>query len=295
MTDRIVEIAEGPAELCVRDGRIRIRRPDHEDTFVPLRDLAGLVVAHPRVTSTQAVFTGLAEAGAFYIACDETRLPAAMLVPIRGHCVQAERFRLQAAASLPLQKRLWKQIVRAKVLAQSRLLRDIHGHDYGLSDLARGVRSGDPSNVEARAARRYWPALFTSAFRRDREAADQNRFLNYGYAVVRAAVARAACASGLHPGLGIHHHNRYNPMPLADDLMEPLRPLVDRATVDYIDRAGADAPMDREARAALVGILTRRFRLNGESRALFDILARTAGSLVAVFEGSRRDLLLPEI
>ena len=148
-----------------------------------------------------------------------------MLLPLVGHHLQARRFVAQAAASVPTKKRLWRQIVRAKIELQAHTLETLHGDSAGVRPLMRLVRSGDPENVEARAARAYWPLLFADDdFRRDHERGDQNRLLNYGYTVLRAIVARAICAAGLHPALGLHHHNQYSAFCLADDLMEPFRP-----------------------------------------------------------------------
>jgi CRISPR-associated protein Cas1 len=210
--------------------------------------------------------------------------------------VQAERFARQAAAALPTRKRLWRQIVRAKIRAQAALLKSLHGSTFGLEALVPLVKSGDPKNVEAQASRRYWPALFADkSFRRDVDANDQNRYLNYGYAVIRAVIARAICAAGLHPSLGLHHHNRYNAFCLADDLLEPLRPLADSAALKVLRTRGPDAPMDRETKEILLGFLTRRYELEGESRTLFDLAARTAASLAAVFNGEGKKLLIPEI
>jgi CRISPR-associated protein Cas1 len=148
--------------------------------------------------------------------------------------------------------------------------------------LARQVRSGDPDNREAVAARRYWNRLFDdSGFRRRRDGDDQNRLLNYGYAVLRAAVARAICAVGLHPGLGVHHHHRSDAFCLADDLIEPYRPIVDAEVVEIAGEFGTDAPLDRPVKARLLGVLTQRWISDGEDRAILDLIARSARSLAA--------------
>lgn len=295
MTDRIVDLSEEPARLAVRHGLLTIGRDGGSEVSMPLGELGGLVVSHPQVTFTQSVLSGLAEAGGAFVACNASRLPVGMLLPIDAHYVQTERFSLQAKASVPLYKRLWRQIVAAKVKAQGRLLLALHGRDWGLVDLSRKVRSGDPSNIEAQASRRYWPAVFGDAsFRRDREAADQNRFLNYGYAILRAVVARAVVGAGLHPSVGIHHHNRYNSFCLADDLMEPLRPRVDAAVAELVKARGKEAALDKEAKAALLARLTARMEVEGESRTIFDVVARMGSSLVGVLEGTRRGLLIPE-
>ena len=185
MTDRIVDISEQAARLSVRNSLLLIER-EGEEVTIPLSDMGVLVVAHPQVSFTHAVLTGLAQNGASLVVCDSRHMPAAMLLPLEAHFVQGERFQQQAGAPLPVRKRLWQQLVRAKIRAQARCLEESRGSDDGLADLARRVRSGDPSNCEAQASRRYWPALFGDPqFRRDPAAEDQNRFLNYGYAVLR--------------------------------------------------------------------------------------------------------------
>jgi CRISPR-associated protein Cas1 len=165
-----------------------------------------------------------------------------------------------------------------------------------LRRIAADVRSGDPSNIEAQASRRYWPALFGPAMHRVPGAEDPvNRLLNYGYAVLRGAVARGLCAAGMHPSLGIHHHNRYNPFCLADDLMEPFRPAVDTIVEEVIGCRGADVPLDKDAKARLIGnLMSRPFRIDGQKSALFDAAARVASSLAAVYMGKRKKLLLPD-
>ncbi len=152
-----------------------------------------------------------------------------MLLPLVTHSLQAERFAAQARLAAPVRKRAWQQIVQAKITAQGRLLKERTHNDHGLDAIAKSVKSGDTANVEARAARIYWGKLFgETVFRRDADGDGLNACLNYGYAILRAVVARSLCGAGLHPSLGIHHHNRYDAFCLADDLMEPFRPLVDR-------------------------------------------------------------------
>jgi CRISP-associated protein Cas1 len=295
MTDRILEISETPARLSIRDGLLVVAAAGRDEVTLPVADLAVLVTSHPQVTFTQAVLAELVAKGAAFVACDQRHLPVGMLMPLDAHYIQTERFALQAAAPLPMRKRVWQQIIRAKVMAQGRLLAEVHGHDYGLRALAPMVGSGDPSNIEAQASRRYWPALFADpAFRRDREAEDQNRLLNYGYAVLRAIVARAVAAAGLHPSVGMHHHNRYNSFCLADDLMEPFRPLVDKAVVEIVSAAGPAAALDRQTKTALIQAVTGRVTVQGDSRTTFDAASIAASSLVAVLEKRGKRLVLPE-
>jgi CRISPR-associated protein Cas1 len=289
-----VDLSDQPATLHIRQGLLLVQREGHEDVTIPVGDIAAVVASHGRVMVTQAVLAELAMAGASFVACDSRHMPVAMLLPLDAHHVQAERMALQMKAPLPTRKRLWQQLVRAKIDAQAGVLSRITGRDHGLPLLKGQVRSGDPTNVEARAARRYWTALFGKDFRRDQEQEDHNRHLNYGYAVLRAVTARAICGAGLHPTIGLHHKNRYNSFALADDLMEPFRPIVDEAVHRFVGAHGADAPLDTTAKQALLGALLGKGQSEGELRTLFDLLARLAWSLVAVLEGRRGDLLIHE-
>jgi CRISPR-associated protein Cas1 len=294
VTDRILDFADAPARLNVRNRLLVVRRDEWLPFSVPLADLAVVIVSHSQVTYTQAVLAGLAEAGAAFVACNGKHLPIGMLLPLVAHFSQAERFAAQARAALPTKKRLWRQVVRAKIRAQARTLETLHGTDHGLRALVAEVRSGDPANVEARAARRYWPLVFSeSPFRRQRDNEDENLFLNYGYAVLRAIVARAICGVGLHPSLGIHHHNRYDPFCLADDLMEPFRPTVDLAVAEYVTSHDTSYGIDKAAKQHLVEALTRRYSLGGRQRTIFDAAARLASSLADVFLGKGQKLELP--
>ena len=294
--NRIVDLSESPAYLKVSLERLVVEREDEEPVTIPLVDLAALIVSHPQVRYSNAVLSGIAAAGGTFVACDAKHMPAAMLMPLAGHHLQTERFSKQANAPLPMRKRLWQQLVRAKLKAQSRLLKELRGDDRGLAALIPNVRSGDPSNVEAQAARRYWPILFADkTFRRDPDGGDANAHLNYGYAVLRAIVARAICGAGLHPSLGIFHHNRYDTFCLADDLMEPFRPLVDGGVVRRVQETGMPCPLDREARATIIGSLTGRMTIEGEERTLFDVLSRLAVSLWDVYAGKRDVLVMPDL
>jgi len=294
MIERIIDLSEEGASLSVNLDRLVIKRGD-EQTTLPLAELAVLIVAHPQVHYTHAVLTGICREGGAFVLCNEKRLPTGMLLPLENHYIQSYRFASQAEATLPTKKRLWKQIVKAKVTAQGRLLARTRGDDFGLSELAKKVRSGDASNIEAQASRRYWPALFGDDFTRDPDVGGRNSLLNYGYAVLRAMVARAICASGLHPSLGLHHHNRYNPFCLADDLMEPFRPLVDEEVLSVVEHSGENPDLCKETKRKLINALTqKRFAVEGESRGLFDLLAHLASSLASVYLGEGNKLLLPD-
>lgn len=295
MTDRVLELAEQGAHLRVRVGALEVVRASASPIRIPLVDVGVLVLSHSDVVLTLPVLSALAGAGASVVICDGKHMPVAQLLPLAAHFAQGERFRMQAAAPAPRTKRAWQAIVQAKVRAQAALLQRLGIQHHGLDLLARQVKSGDTGNVEAQAARRYWPLLFGDpSFRRHREAGDQNRYLNYGYAVLRAMTARAICASGLHPGLGLHHHNRYDPFALASDLMEPFRAIVDETVVRLVDRYGGAAELTQELRAELLVVCHTRVQLDGEARRLPDALTRAAQSLVGVLEGTGKHLAFPQ-
>lgn len=293
MRNRILEIAESPAKLRVERRQLVIE-VDPESARVPLEEIAVLVVAHPQVSYTQAVLSELAAQGATFVTCDRSRMPVGILLPLDGHSVQTERFRKQLELSKPKCKRAWREIVKAKVLMQAALLEERLETDAGLRPLLSQIRSGDPSNIEGRAARKYWTALFGSDFRRDRDVAGHNSMLNYGYAILRAATARAIVATGLHPSLGVHHHNKYNSFCLADDLMEPYRPLVDQAVADLVDQYGDIPDLSQEVRAGILESLTGYVVIGDQQRTLFDALSITAASLAKLILEETECIVLPE-
>jgi len=290
MIEQIVDISESGADLSVRNAQLCVSREGVENRL-PLCEVAVLVGAHPAIRYSQAVLAGLMEHNGALIVCGSDRKPSGLLLPLAGHHLHTERLRRQIDASLPCRKRLWQQIVQAKIEAQAQCLERLHGKDFGVGALAEKVRSGDSANHEAQAARRYWQRLFPEqGFRRDPEGDGPNALLNYGYAVLRAIVARAIVGAGLHPAIGLHHHNRYNPYCLADDLMEPLRPVVDEAVYRYAEAEGVT--VNPPAKRALIGALLGRFALQGEQRSLFDCSARTAAALAAALAGEIKTLPL---
>lgn len=296
MTDRIIDVSDEPARLHMRNELLVIEREGKDDFTVPLVEVAAVALSNPSATISHGALSGLSKAGAMLVVCDEKRLPCGMMIPIADNTTQSERFAWQAAASLPTKKRVWQQIITAKILAQGKLLKEVGGSDHGLIPMSKNVKSGDSENLEAQAARIYWKRLFRDeSFVRERKAEDQNRLLNYGYAILRALVARAICSSGLHPSLGVHHHSRYDAFCLADDLMEPFRPIVDRAVIGVVADRGPLAPLDKETKGALIGAITGKFDLDEEERSLFEILSRTSASLVRIFEGKGEELKLPEL
>ena len=294
MQNRIIELSEKPSRLRIRNRLLEIRSDDQLQAKVPIGDVAVLISAHPQVSLTQAVLGELAASGGVYIACDSRRQPIGMMLPLNGFHQQVRRFQAQASANAATRKRCWQQLIRAKISGQANLLKRINGRDGGLSKLVPLVKSGDPTNVEARAARRYWTALFGKDFRRDRDQVGVNQWLNYGYTVTRAIVARAICASGLHPGIGLHHHHRESGFPLADDAMEPLRPLVDGIVyqVHLRDEAN-DWADDKQIRHWIISQIMSRYEFDGESRTLFDWSSRMTASLGNRFESKEGNFEVP--
>lgn len=295
MTDRIVEVAI-PARLSVRDAQLIIAPDGTGAVSTPLSEIAVLLLAHPQVSLTQAVLSRIAESGGSVVTIDGNFLPASMLLPVQTHFVQTERFARQIELTLPTRKRLWKQIIRAKIVAQGTLLKELHGSDGGLIPMAARVRSGDPDNLESQAARRYWSLLFANPkFRRGSEGPDQNQHLDYGYAVLRAAVARAICGAGLHPSIGLRHRNRYDAFCLAADLMEPFRPLIDRRVAGWIQEHDSTERLDSSAKQWLLQALTARYLVDGEQRTLFDVLSRTANALTRCMTAEAQEFSIPAL
>lgn len=293
--ERIIDLSDTKAYLSLRSEQLVINADAQNEVTVPLAELAAVILTSPRVTTTQPALAGVMRHGGSVIVCDEARQPAGMMLPLNANTTQTQRMMAQMRASVPTGKRLWKHIVREKVRAQAAALVAAGRGDGGLPALVGSVRSGDPSNIEGRAAQRYWPLLFDDPnFRRRREADDQNRLLNYGYAVLRAAVGRAICAAGLHPSIGIHHHGRTNPWCLADDLMEPYRPLIDSAVVELVVEFGADCPLDGASKPRLASVLSGRLYSGGEARSAFDWIGRTGASLAQVFLGDAKQLFFPD-
>ena len=295
MIGRVVEIASEGQHLARHRGFLTVRRDGEEQGRIPLDDIAVLLCnteAHG-LTYTNDLLAEMANRGIPAVLCGSNYLPVAWLWPIEGHHVQARRMRCQLEASQPLRKRLWQAIVKAKIEQQSNVLRLVQAPQGGLGALVQSVRSGDPDNIEAQAARRYWPLLFGSDFRRDRSAGGTNAFLNYGYTVLRAAAARSVAAAGLHPSIGIHHHNRANPFCLVDDLMEPFRPLVDYA-VFRLTRAERQE-MDSETKRTLAGVLVMDLRTERGTTPLQTCIERAAQSVAQSYEARSPALVFPGI
>jgi len=292
MIKRTIEISGRGHHLFLQQGSLAIRRDGEVVARIPLEDIGLVVLDCPDTTYTHIVLSEILAAGGAVVPCGRDHLPAGLFLP-QTNSLQTQRLHSQVGAPLPLRKRLWKQLVQAKVRHQAAAL----GKDSPVARKLRGlvatVRSGDPANVEAHAARVYWPALLGKTFRRKPKGKPPNNLLNYGYMVLRAAVARAIAAAGLHPSLGLHHHGRSNTFCLADDLLEPLRPLVDR-TVRELHADGRDE-LDRPTKAELLSLLTLEIEVADLKGPLQVALERVLASLVRCYAGDARLMELPRL
>ena len=297
---RILDFSESKCQLREENKQLLVIKEDNNVTRIPFAEIAVVLISHSAVTVSQTVLENLAEFGAMLTICNYKHRPVSMMMPFE-HSSILERLRLQIEVSQPTLKNAWQQIVKRKIQMQANVLMQFYNDNAGLSKMVDRVKSGDPDNVEAQAAKKYWAALFPELdFHRNPDGHDPlNARLNYGYTVLRSMMARAVCASGFHPALGIHHCNQRNAFCLADDLMEPFRPLVDW-TVRHqfqLSKKPASQKLTRnltaQVKQQLIFPLTGRFRADGENRKLFDIIAMLAQSLVKFYAKETETLYLP--
>lgn len=295
MVGRVVEVATDGRHLSVERGFLVVAEDGAEVGRVPLDDIAAVIANAHGLTYSNNLLVKLSERGIPAVLCAANHRPAAIVWPVEAHHVQTGRMNDQVSAKLPLKKRLWAQLVRAKILIQGATLAAVGAPHGGFYLLSRKVRSGDPDNVEAEAARRYWPLLFGPDFRRDKDGGDTNGLLNYGYAVLRAGVARAVMGAGLHPSFGLMHSNRSNPMVLIDDLMEPFRPIVDREVWRLVNAGTRE--VDRDAKATLARVMVIDLPTAAGLSPLMTCAERLAQSLARAHagEGAELDIPLPSL
>ena len=302
-----------PAYLSLKDRQMVIRLPEVERSdmpdvlkkesvrTIPIEDIGVVVLDNRQITITHGLLEALLENNCSVITCDSRSMPVGLMLPLCGNTVQSERFRDQLDASVPLKKQLWQQTVKAKIDNQAAVLAACAGAETGcMRRWSADVRSGDPDNLEGRAAAYYWKSLFAgvpglSNFTRDRQGIPPNNLLNYGYAILRAVIARSLVSSGLLPTLGIHHHNRYNAYCLADDVMEPYRPLVDSLVFCIVNEYGGDMPEDitKELKMRLLGIPVTDVRIGGKRSPLMVAATQTTASLYKCFTGEARRIAYP--
>ena len=293
MSWRVIDLAEDGRHLHAQGQWVVVSHKSAEVGRVPLVDLQSILVHAEYATYTHDLFRKLAESNIPLVVCDRTHLPTSVLLPLAGHHAQAGRARTQAAASLPIRKRLWRDLVRAKILEQARTLEAIDDRGANaLQGLAKRVRSGDRENHEGQAAKIYWPKLFGRDFRRNRMQEGINAHLNYGYTVLRSALARATVEAGLIPSLGIGHVNARNNLCLVDDLMEPFRPLVDRLV--WENRGAWKGELQHGHRAALVGLMGGYVETEGGATNLYRVMSSLASSLVSAYQSGAGRLNLPK-
>ena len=297
-----------PMYLSLRNAQLVLRKPDAdklEESFkqdaertIPIEDIGVVVLDNRRITITTGAMEALLGNNCAIITCDSTNLPVGLMLPLSGNTTQSERFRNQIDASLPLKKQLWQQTIRQKILNQATVLNKNTGAIVkNMQVWANEVKSGDPDNLEARAAAYYWRNLFPSLpnFVRGREGDPPNNLLNYGYAILRARVARGLVGSGLLPTLGIHHHNRYNAYCLADDIMEPYRPFVDDLVINIMQKYPDYTELTQSIKTALLMIPSLDVMLDGKRSPLMIAVGQTTASLAKCFNGELRKIAYPEL
>lgn len=277
------------------DQLVIVNKDTGEERMQPIEDMGFVVFEHPHITFTQSVMQLMAENNTAVVFCDKKHHPSSMLLHLDTHQVQTELFRHQVNASEPLKKQVWQQTVKAKINNQAALLDYFELDGTALRYLSTQVKSGDTTNEEAQAARRYWPRLFGKTFTRERFGQAPNPALNYGYAILRAAIARGLAGSGLHPTLGIHHRNKYNSYCLADDIMEPYRPYVDLVVKQMVDDELNCEDLSTPEKTALLGLLSMDVHIGNKKRPLMVGISETTASLSRVFKGEDKKVKYPEL
>jgi CRISP-associated protein Cas1 len=295
-----------PAYLRTQNEQLIVTLPENKSGLnekdrsasIPIEDIGIVILDHQQITISQALIAKLLNNNVAFITCNDTHHPTGLLLNLDGNTLQAERFRQQIDASLPLKKQLWAQTIEQKLKNQAFILKQFNqGDPELLLQMSKQIRSGDPENMEGRAAAHYWKHLFgiENDFKRDREGDSPNHVLNYGYAILRAITARCLVGSGLLPTLGIHHRNKYNAYCLADDIMEPYRPFIDQIVATFFYEKAIPEELDKETKAKLLAIPTIDVIINGESSPLMIAMQRTTASLNKCFEGVQLKISYPKL
>lgn len=289
-----------PAYLRVKNGQLMIELPREDQTRqVPLEDIGLMVLDHPQITCTQRVFAEALQHQAAILICDQKHMPFGLMVSMQGNNLQGVRVRRQAEIAPEEKKRIWNNIVAAKIRNQADLLLQHHLSSAPLLRWSK-MAQAQSDHLEGRAAAFYWPRIFSNhdpiyeGFKRERDGEFPNNLLNYGYTILRAATARAIVCAGILPGLGLFHQNQYNAYPLADDLMEPFRPFVDALVGQILEEEEEEVFMlEKHHKAKLLGVLNQAVSIEGKRGPLSQALHRAAVSLVQCFEGKRKRLVFP--
>lgn len=292
-----------PCHLKTRDNQLVAvynKIPGQEemkDKCAPIEDIGCIVLEHKQITLSHALLAKLLENNIAIIACNDKMMPAGMFLNLEGNTLQSERFRAQIEASEPLKKQLWQQTIASKIKNQGSVLEKWQVDAEFMFKSARQVKSGDSDNMEARCSLYYWQRLFPEAwnFYRRRDGLPPNNLLNYGYAIIRAVVARALTGSGLLPTLGIFHRNRYNAFCLADDIMEPYRPYIDNAVRAIVQKTSLVDELSMEHKVALMNVLSTDVVIDGNKSPLMVAVQKTSASLAKCYLGESRKIMYPEI
>lgn len=281
--------------LSLKDHQMVITFKDNQDTVTrPIEDIGFVIIENPQVSISIPLLNELADNNVSVVFCDKKQMPKTMLMMLEGNTTQQESYKYQIDASAPMKKNVWKQLVEGKIRNQALLLNKIGKNGDVLKQYYMNVKSGDTDNREGAAAREYWGRIFDDGFKREREGLPPNNLLNYGYTILRAAVARALIGSGLYPAFGVFHHNRYNAFPLADDVMEPYRPFVDEI-VYHLYYDGAVSELDNQSKGKLLRVLFSDVKMGKVTRPLENALSLTTASLLRMYKGETDKLSLPMI
>ncbi len=284
-----------PVSLSLKDHQIVITFKDNGNTVTrPIEDIGFVIIENQQVSISVPLINELADNNVSVMFCDKKLMPHTMLMTLEGNTTQQESYKYQLEVSVPTKKNVWKQLVESKIKNQASLLNLLGKNGDALKPYYQNVKSGDTDNREGAAAREYWSQMFDEGFRREREGVPPNSLLNYGYTILRAAVARALVGSGLYPAFGVFHRNRYNAFPLADDVMEPYRPFVDEI-VYHLYYDGAVTELNKESKSKLLRVLFADVKMGKVTRPLENALSMTTASLLKVFKGNTDKLSLPMI
>lgn len=285
----------GACHLSIRDQQLIITpKGDGEEKSAVIEDTGFIIIEDPSTTISIRVLQLAAMHNIAVIVCDERHHPASMLLHLDTHHIQGETFGFQARAPKAMKNQLWQQTIKAKIRNQGLLLKKLEKQWQPMAYLQKQVLSGDTTNIEGRAARHYWKELLGEDFRRDREGEPPNNLLNYGYTILRAAVARALTGSGLLPTFGIHHKNRYNSYPLADDIMEPYRPFIDYMVYQFVQAGDVTQDVPKEKKVAFLSFLASDIYIHHERSPFMVGLTQTTASLARCFRDEGKKITYPD-
>lgn len=292
MIKRTIDVSD-KCFLKIRHKQLIVIKDNAAEGNIPVEDIGVLILQHPAISFTQSVITECQRNNVAVIFCDKKHMPVSVFLPLfKGHTLHQRVLRSQIAVPVTLYKRLWKQIVTLKIKEQAATLALLGIPSNSVEDLVKRVKSGDKENHEAQAAQKYWPLLFGDRFVRDPDLDGINGLLNYGYAIVRALVARSLVGTGLHPAIGIHHSNQYNSFCLADDMMEPFRPWVDFLVHRYAQET-EKVEINRESKTIILNLLTENVTWDGKITPFMTSMRYLASNLKSIYEGAAEKLLYP--